>query len=115
MKYKISLKIIILFYHNKKPTVIAKPSFNAEESARNFNKAFKGIGTDEKLVIKELVEHTNQQRQQIKEKYLEFYGKTLEHDLKSELKGNFEDVAVALLKPRFEYDAENLRKAIHVY
>ena len=77
------------------------------------NKAFKGIGTDEKLVIKELVEHTNQQRQQIKEKYLELYGKTLEHDLKSELKGNFEDVAVALLKPRFEYDAENLRKAIH--
>ena len=104
-----------MIFYLQKPTVIGKPLFDAEKSAKNLHKAFKGIGTDENLVIKELVEHTNQKRQQIKEKYFELYGKTLEHDLKSELSGNFEEVAVALLKPRFEYDAENLHNAIHVF
>jgi hypothetical protein len=42
------------------------------------------------------------------------YGKTLEEDLKSELGGQFEQVAIALLMPRYEYDARNLRKAIKV-
>lgn len=65
-------------------------------------------------MTKELIEHTNQQRQEIKEKYLSMYGKTLEEDLKSELGGEFEHVAVALLMPRYEYDAHNLRKAIKV-
>jgi hypothetical protein len=42
------------------------------------------------------------------------YGKTLEEDLKSELGGELEHVAVALLMPAYEYDARNLRKAIKV-
>lgn len=93
-------------------TVIAKPSFDAEATAKSFHTAFKGLGTDEKRVIKELVEHTNEQRQEIKQKYLTMYGKTLEEDLKSELGGELEHVAVALLMPAYEYDARNLRKAI---
>jgi len=95
------------------PTVTPKPSFDAEASAKNIHKAFKGFGTDESLVIKELTTHSNAQRQEVKEKYLAMYGNPLEHDLKDELKGKLEDVCVALLQSRFEYDAQNLRKAIH--
>lgn len=40
------------------------------------------------------------------------YGHTLEEDLKSELKGNFEDVVIALLTPRFKFEAQCLRNAI---
>ena len=96
------------------PTVTSKPSFDAEASAKNFHKAFKGFGTDESLLIKELTTHSNAQRQEVKNKYLAMYGNPLEHDLKDELKGKLEDVCVALLQSRFEYDAQNLRKAIHV-
>jgi len=93
-------------------TVTAKPSFDAEVAAKSFHTAFKGLGTDEKRVIKELTEHTNEQRQEIKLKYLTMYGKSLEQDLKSELGGELEQVAVALLMPRYDYDAHNLKKAI---
>ena len=42
------------------------------------------------------------------------YGHTLEQDLKSELNGNFEDVVVALLEPRLEYEAHCLKNSINV-
>jgi hypothetical protein len=74
----------------------------------------KGIGTDEKRIIREIIEHTNAQRQLIKQKYQIMYGHSLEQDLKSELSGNFEDVVIALLEPSLEYEARCLRDAIHV-
>lgn len=57
----------------------------------------------------------NAQRQIVKEKYKNLYGKTLEEDLKDELKGDFEDICVALLLPRFEFEAKEIRKAMQVY
>ena len=99
----------------KAPTVKGKSNFNdaeAEESAKSFKKAMNGVGTDEKRIIKEIIEHTNAQRQLIKEKYKVMYGHTLDQDLKSELGGNFEDVVIALLEPRVQYDASCLRNAI---
>ena len=74
----------------------------------------KGIGTDEKRVIKEIISLNNHQRQIVKEKYKLMYGHSLEEDLKSELNGDFEDIVVALLKPKYQYEAECLRSAIHV-
>jgi hypothetical protein len=72
----------------------------------------KGVGTDEKRIIREISSITNDQRQIVKERYLTMYGKTLEQDLKSELNDEFEDIIIALLKPRYEYEAECLRDAI---
>ena len=74
----------------------------------------KGIGTDEKRVIKEIISLNNHQRQIVKEKYKLMHGHSLEEDLKSELNGDFEDIVVALLKPKYQYEAECLRSAIHV-
>lgn len=94
--------------------MLPKANFDAETAAKSFNQAFKGIGTDEKRVNRELAEHSNEQRQLIKKKYLSMYGKTLEEEFKSELNGNYEKVTIALLYPRYEYEASCVRKAIHV-
>jgi len=48
-------------------------------------------------LIKEIVTHSNGARQLIKEKYLTMYGKKLEEDIKSEIKGNFLTGVLALL------------------
>ncbi|RNA07254.1 annexin A13 [Brachionus plicatilis] len=107
-----------IFFFNilpKIPTLVFKPVCSDEEYeqiAESFHTALKGFGTDENRIIKEISSITNDQRQIVKEKYLLMYGKTLEEDLKSELKGDFEDMIIALLRPRFEYEAECLRDAI---
>jgi hypothetical protein len=84
----------------------------AEEAAKSLNKSMKGIGTDEKRLIKEIVSHSNGTRQLIKEKYLTLYGKRLEEDIKSEIKGDFLNGVLALLEPTDEYEARNLRDGI---
>ena len=74
----------------------------------------KGIGTDEKRIIKEIITLTNGQRQIVKEKYKNMYGHTLEEDLKSELKGDFEDIVIALLTPRYKFEAQCMQNAMKV-
>ena len=99
------------------PPITGKPGFNyqiAEQAAKDFKAAMKGFGTDEKRIIKNILAFTNAQRQVIEEKYLSMYGSSLEEDLKSELKGEFEEIVLALLKPRFVYEAESMRSAINV-
>jgi hypothetical protein len=73
-----------------------------------------GVGTDEKRIIKEIIGLTNAQRQLVKERYKVMYGQALEHDLKSELSGEFEDVVVALLQPSIDFDAHCLKNATSV-
>ncbi|KAK2180153.1 hypothetical protein NP493_456g01049 [Ridgeia piscesae] len=75
-------------------------------------KAFKGLGTDEYRIIKLLTTHDNAQRQDIKLYYNTAFGADLVNDLKSEIAGNFEDLAVALLVPADEYDARCLHSAV---
>jgi hypothetical protein len=47
----------------------------------------KGLGTNEDRLIKEIVTHSNSQRQLIKQQYLTMYGKTLEEHIESEISG----------------------------
>lgn len=97
-------------------SVTGKAGFSdmaAEEAAKSLKAAMKGVGTDEKRIIKDIIGHSNEQRQLIKQKYLTMYGKALEEDLKSELGGHFEEIVLALLKPHYEYEAENLHHAVH--
>lgn len=83
-----------------------------EEAAKSFRKAMKGLGTDEKRVIKELCAHNIAQRQLIKAEYLTMYGKTLEEDLKSEISGHFLKGVLGLLMETDEYEATCLREAM---
>ncbi|XP_074647038.1 annexin-B12-like [Tubulanus polymorphus] len=86
--------------------------FNPEQDAGVLRKAMKGIGTDEKAIIDVLGHRTNAQRLRILVTFKTMYGKDLIKELKSELRGDFEDAIIALLKPFDTYDATELRKAM---
>ncbi|XP_034399519.1 annexin A5a, partial [Cyclopterus lumpus] len=87
-------------------------NFDAEHDANILNKAMKGIGTDEDVVLMLLSARSNDQRQQIKAAYKKAFGKDLVSALKSELGGLFEDLIVALMTPPTSYDALQLHKAL---
>ncbi|KAB0399972.1 hypothetical protein E2I00_014195, partial [Balaenoptera physalus] len=63
--------------------------------------------TDEATIIEILSSRTSNERQQIKQKYKITYGKDLEEVLKSELSGNFEKTALALLDHPSETNKAN--------
>ena len=71
-------------------------------------------GSDIAIIIRELLEHTNSQRQVIKQKYQAMYGKRLEDDVKCALKGLSQEIVIALLSPRLNYEASLLRNVIQV-
>uniref|UniRef100_A0A3Q1FSL2 Annexin n=1 Tax=Acanthochromis polyacanthus TaxID=80966 RepID=A0A3Q1FSL2_9TELE len=75
-------------------------------------KAMKGFGTDENAIIELLGSRTNKQRVPMVAAYKTTYGKDLKRDLKSELTGDFEDLALAMLQTPAHFDASELREAI---
>ncbi|KAI3364804.1 hypothetical protein L3Q82_000998 [Scortum barcoo] len=75
-------------------------------------KAMKGFGTDENAIIELLGNRTNKQRVPMVAAYKTTYGKDLNHDLKSELTGNFEKLVLAMMKSPSHFDASELREAI---
>lgn len=93
-------------------TVKPHASFNSREDAETLRKAMKGIGTDEKSISHILATRSNAQRQQIKTDYTTLFGKHLEDELKSELSGNYEAAALALLRKPDEFLAEQLHAAM---
>uniref|UniRef100_A0A8C5LBZ2 Annexin n=1 Tax=Jaculus jaculus TaxID=51337 RepID=A0A8C5LBZ2_JACJA len=85
---------------------------DVDRDAKKLYKACKGMGTDEAAIIEVLSGRTSAERQRIKQKYKSKYGKDLEEVLKSELSGNFEKTALALLDLPSEYAARQLKKAM---
>ena len=82
------------------------------EDAQALRKAMKGLGTDEKAIIKIIANRTNAQRLEIKEIYEQTFKRDLIKDLKSELSGNFEKAVLALFVPPIEYDVDQLYTAM---
>ncbi|XP_053466658.1 annexin A1 [Ictalurus furcatus] len=93
-------------------TVILFPQFNAAGDAAFLDQAIKTKGVDEDTIINILVKRTNNQRQQIKAAYQKATGKPLDVALQAALKGELEDVVLALLKTPAQYDAQQLKLAI---
>ncbi|KAM6944619.1 annexin A1-like [Lycodopsis pacificus] len=96
----------------KEGTVTAAPNFNPNGDAAVLDKAIKAKGVDENTIIEILVKRSNDQRQQIKDAYQQTSGKSLESALKNALKGDLEDVVLALLKTPAQYDAYLLKMAM---
>jgi hypothetical protein len=84
----------------------------AQADAEALRKAMKGFGTDEAALIKIVANRTNRQRQEIKAAYKASFGRDLISDLKSELRGKFEDAMIALFTEPIEYDADQLREGM---
>ncbi|MED6292060.1 hypothetical protein CHARACLAT_029850, partial [Characodon lateralis] len=93
-------------------TVTAAPNFNLGADAGVLEKAIKTKGVDENTIIEVLVKKSNDQRQQIKQAYQQATGKPLEAELKKALKGDLEEVVLALLKTPAQYDAQLLKLAM---
>ncbi|XP_072289623.1 annexin A1a [Eucyclogobius newberryi] len=93
-------------------TVTAALNFSASGDVGVLDKAIKTKGVDENTIIEILVKRSNEQRQKIKAAYQQATGKSLESALKSALKGELEEVVLALLKTRPQYDAEQLKLAM---
>ncbi|XP_047237097.1 annexin A1a [Girardinichthys multiradiatus] len=93
-------------------TVTVAPNFNPSADAGVLEKAIKTKGIDENTIIEVLVKRSNDQRQQIKQAYQQATGKPLEAELKKALKGDLEEVVLALLKTPAQYDAQLLKLAM---
>lgn len=96
----------------KEGTVTAAANFSPSGDAAVLEKAIKTKGVDENTIIEVLVRRSNEQRQQIKAAYQQASGKSLDSALKSALKGDLEEVVLALLKTPSQYDAEQLKLAM---
>jgi len=96
-----------------KPTLEPHDHFDAHDDAEKLRKAMKGLGTDEKEIIKIMGKRTNIQRQRIAHAFKQEYGKDLKKELESETKGHFESLLKALATPMTEFLASQLHKAIH--
>ncbi|XP_020780170.1 annexin A1-like [Boleophthalmus pectinirostris] len=95
-------------YHG---TVAPYPNFDPNNDASVLESAIEARGVDEDVIISVLVKRSNEQRQKIKAAYKASTGKCLEKELKSALKGDLEDVALALLMTPAEFDAFCIREA----
>ena len=62
----------------------------------SLNKAMKGLGTNEDTLIEILATRSNAYINDVKKRYLEMYGKTLEQDLSGDLSGDLRTVMMTL-------------------
>merc|ERR1711935_732124 len=67
-------------------------------AARELRKAMKGPGTDEEVLIELLCTRSNAAIEDIKKQYDAEHGRDLQDDVKSETRGDFEHLLVALLQ-----------------
>ena len=86
--------------------------FLPQNDCKLLNDAMKGTGSNKDQIIHLLTNRTNAQRLQIKATFEEMFKKDLIKELKSELKGKFEDAVVALFDTPIELDCKALYKAM---
>lgn len=72
----------------------------------------KGFGCDEKALIEVICRRNNQQRQEIQKVFKTNFGKDLQENIKSETRGNFETLLVALLTPTLDFYCKEIKDAM---
>ncbi|XP_031110999.1 annexin D3-like [Ipomoea triloba] len=90
------------------PELIPSPTQDCE----TLMKAFKGLGTVEKEIIRVLGHRNASQRKQIREAYQQLYNKSLIDDLRSELSGDFMEAVILWTYDPPERDARLVNKAL---
>jgi len=93
-------------------TIVEYGDFDCEVDCNTLNSAMEGLGTNEDMITELITNRSIDQRQEVREKFPQMYGKKLEDALKDELGGHYEDVVLALFKKPIEYDASELHEAI---
>lgn len=72
----------------------------------------KGFGCDDDAIIEIICKRNNQQRQDIQKVFKTNFGKDLIENIKSETRGNFEDIMVALLTPILDFYCKEIHDAL---
>ncbi|XP_046581211.1 annexin B9-like [Haliotis rubra] len=93
-------------------TICGISDFDAGAVAETLRNAMTGFGTDEDQILVTVSNLSNEQRQEVATAFKQAYGKDLIDDLKSELRGDFEEVVVAAMTAPRVYDARQLNNAI---
>ncbi|XP_006157599.1 annexin A13 isoform X2 [Tupaia chinensis] len=83
---------------NFEKTALALLDRPSEYAARQLQKAMKGLGTDESVLIETLCTGTNKEIIAIKEAYQRLFGRSLESDVKDDTSGNLKKILVSLLQ-----------------
>jgi annexin A7/11 len=91
---------------------IVYPNIHPDQDAKDLRDAMKGVGTDEKALIKIICNRSRQQLQAIEVAFKAKYGKELKKEIKSEVSGNFRKVLVYRFKNQFEMKRKGLMKAV---
>jgi len=90
------------------------PPCNPKEDAHALHKAFKGLGTDDKIVIQILANRSKEQLDAINREYKEQSRShhTLEQGLKSDLSGNYLKLSLGLITRTIIVKKDSLREAV---
>nr|XP_045751891.2 annexin A13 [Mirounga angustirostris] len=83
---------------NFEKTALALLDRPSEYDARQLQKAMKGVGTDEAVLIQVLCTRTNKEIIAIKEAYQRLFDRSLESDVKADTSGNLKKILVSLLQ-----------------
>ncbi|KAM9198212.1 annexin A13 isoform 2-T2 [Dugong dugon] len=83
---------------NFKKTALALLDHPNEYAARELQKAMKGLGTDETVLIEVLCTRSNKEIIAIKEAYQRLFNRSLESDVKDDTSGSLKKILVALLQ-----------------
>jgi len=94
------------------PAPFAYPNVNPDEDAKHLRDAMKGVGTDEKALIKIICNRSRQQLATIEHAFKAKYGKDLRKEIKSETSGWFRKVLLYRFQNQFEMKKKGLLKAV---
>jgi len=86
--------------------------FDPKRDAEALRAAMRGLGTDEKMLIRILGCRSSPERLQIAQAYGNIYGKSLESALSSETSGNFCSLLKRLVRPTHIVKADHLQDAM---
>jgi len=98
------------FYSSFPPQVLQ--GYNAEPDAEAVMKSMKGIGTNDSVLSNILATRSREQIQEIKRVFVAKYGKTLESWIKGDTSGHYQDLLLALIHSKPEFDAWLIRDSI---
>jgi annexin A7/11 len=90
----------------------AVSNYDGVADAEALYKSMKGLGTDDKTLSTIISTRSREQLQVVKKAFQSKYGKTLESFIKGDTSGHYQDLLVALIEDRAEYDAKLVREAV---
>jgi len=86
-------------------------NWDARHDAEALHKAMKGMGTDDKVLVDIFGTRSRKHIQEVKKRFHELYGKSLESWIKGDCSGNFEKILVDLCEERTELKCKYIHNA----